>query len=457
MSVLPTSAETSIDLNGIFSAIDFEGAQSIVVAVSGGSDSLALLYLLLEYRGTRSWFPKIIAVTIDHGLRRESRDEADYVGELCRKANIDHRILQWHGPKPDTGVSAKAREARYSLLCDAARAAGASMIFTGHTLDDQAETFLMRSARGAANGDRGQAGMAQTTLLQRQFWLLRPLLNMRREDLRDYLGSLGITWRDDPSNESSKYERVRVRKSILGNDLTELFHEIKDKASRRLDINAEVAAVLPESVTIVRGIEARIERARWAELKPDVQQLAIGVLLAVMGGQSFLPAATACKKVLKFIEETAKHSKLALGRCIIEMRSDRILIYREMRSIPALTVKPGMSLVWDGRYRVTNGSKQSLAIEACGHQRLIKLKDRLEHVYPPSALSSPVIIADGVPEYQSVFDDHSKLPEGVIIERHLGLFDNILVGYDELLAQCIAMMFKMQAYKRSPVNQINKN
>ncbi|EJM99355.1 tRNA lysidine(34) synthetase TilS [Phyllobacterium sp. YR531] len=457
MSVLPTSAEKSIDLNGIFSAIDFDGVQSIVVAVSGGSDSLALLYLLLEYRASRNSFPEILAVTIDHGLRRESRDEADYVGELCRQANINHRILQWQGEKPGTAVSAKAREARYKLLCDAARSVGAGMIFSGHTLDDQAETFIMRSARSKSGGsERGQAGMAPASLLERQVWLLRPLLNMRREELRSYLRRLGIAWRDDPSNESSKYERVRVRKTIMGNDLTPFCREIRERASDRVRINAEVAETLPGCVTITRGIVAEIDHRRWGLLKPEIQQLAVGVLLAVMGGQSFLPAATACKRALKFIEETTWHRKLSLGRCIIEMRSGKILIYREMRSIPAVNVEPGVSVVWDGRYRVANGSRQPLVIEACGARRLGQLKDRLKDVYGPSALSSPVIVVNGADCLQ-VFDDHGKLPEGVIIERHFGLFDNILVGYDELLAQCIAMMFKMQAYKRSPVNQINKN
>ncbi|MHC1547735.1 tRNA lysidine(34) synthetase TilS [Phyllobacterium sp. K27] len=456
MSVLPTSAETAIDLNGIFSAIAFDGFKSIVVAVSGGSDSLALLYLLLEYRKSRLSFPEIIAVTIDHELRPESGDEATYVGELCRKAGIAHRILPWHGRKPDTGLSAKAREVRYRLLCDAARDAGAGLILTGHTLDDQAETFLMRSGRsGVDSSDRGQAGMAPATLLERQVWLLRPLLSTRREELRDYLRMLGITWKDDPSNESFKYERVRIRNRIQGNDLSQLQNEINEKATKRLKLNAQVAMALPSCVTVFSGIKLEIDRKTWEQLTPEVRQLAIGVLLAVMGGQSFLPAAVSCKTALKFIEEAGKQSKLALGRCIIETRTDNIFLYREMRSIPATTVEPGMSLIWDGRYRVTNKGIRSLIIEACGSEGVERLKERPQEFHWPSVSSSPAAHINGQVSYFAL--DHGKLPDGVIIERHVGLFDNILVGYDQLLAQCVATMLKIPAYKHSPVNQINKN
>ncbi|MGN7773886.1 tRNA lysidine(34) synthetase TilS [Phyllobacterium sp. 22552] len=457
MSVLPISAEKTINLNGIFSAIDFEGSRSIVVAVSGGSDSLALLYLLLDYRKSRPSFPEIVAVTIDHGLRPESRDEANYVAELCQKAGISHRILSWHGQKPDTGLSAKAREIRYKLLCDVARDAGAGIILTGHTLDDQVETFLMRSDRSVADSsERGQASMALATLLEREVWLVRPLLNMRREELRDYLRMLGVTWKDDPSNDSLKYERVRVRKSIQENDLDELQSKIKHKASKRLNLNAEVATALPSCVTVLGGIKAQINRENWYQQKPGVQELAVGVLLAIMGGQSFLPSATSCRKALKFIEEADTHSKLSIGRCIIETRPENTLLYREMRSIPTLTVEPGMSVIWDGRYRLTNAGKRSVIIDAYGVQGLAELKSRMDNVHGPSAQSSPAIVMNGV-RHSPIFDDHGKLPEGLIIERYVGLFDNILVGYDQLLAQCVATMLKIPAYKRYPVNQINKN
>lgn len=459
MSVLPTSAE--LEPSSIFAAIDFGGLKSVIVAVSGGSDSLALLHLFHEFGAARSSFPEIIAVTIDHGLRPESKDEARYVGELCQHLGIAHRTVPWTGPKSETGLSAKAREMRYRLLCDAAREANAGMILTGHTCDDQIETFSMRAARATADGsERGLAGMAPATLLERQIWLVRPLLEISRERLREYLRGKGVVWRDDPSNDNIKYERVRVRQMLQAEDRERLKSKIADKTAKRLSLNSNAAAALLSSTSVFDGIRAEIARKEWDKVDKNVRRLSIGVLLATMGGQSFLPSTMACDKALDFMGRLDASGKIALSRCIIEIKAEKALIYREMRSIPTMTIDPGKMVIWDGRYRVSNGAEGPIEIGAAGTQGLHFLKDAEyggPNTHKASILSSPAIFADGKIICMPAFDDHGKLPKGVMITRHLGLFDNILVGYDELLAQSVAKIFKMQAYTCSPVNQINKN
>lgn len=461
MSVLQTSAEHSLDPSSIFAAIDFEGLRSVIVAVSGGSDSLALLHLLLAFRDNCDAFPEIIAVTVDHELRAESNDEAHYVGQLCRAANISHRILRWSGPKPLSGISAKAREMRYSLLIDAARDAGAGVILTGHTLDDQIETFVMRSARATAKGSgRGQAGMARATLLKRQIWLVRPLLETSRESLREYLRKIGVSWRDDPSNDNTKYERVRVRQALRNDDRERLKRAIDAKIDKRQAVNEKIAAALPSIATISRGICAEITRESWAGLDTDAQRLAIGVLLATMGGQLFLPSTALCDKALAFLNVPDVSRRVAMSRCIIETRAGKIFIYREMRSIPTVTIEPGQTMIWDGRYRVNNDTATPIEITASGTPGLLFLEDGEytgPQVHRASVLSSPALVADGGIICMPAFADHGKLPRGISLTRYLGLFDNILVGYDELLAQSVAEIFKLEPYTRSPVNQINKN
>lgn len=456
MNVPSINAEPQLDPNSIFGPVDFEGLKSIIVAVSGGSDSLALLYLLIAFGAGRPGFPPIAAVTIDHRLRPESAGEARYVAELCKDAGIPHRILDWSGAKPSTGVSAKARDARYSLLCEAARDAGTHVIFTGHTLDDQIETFVMRSARtGKGGSERGLASMAATTLLDREIWLVRPLLELSRETLRDYLRARAIGWCDDPSNDDPHYERVRIRKALKDDERANIRRDIAQKVAQRRSLNAKVALLLPRCVTISDGLHAEITCECWARQDANVKRLAIGVLIAVMGGLSFLPSAESCNKALQHLASGRLSGRVTIGRCVLELKREKALIYREMRSMPEIAVEPGYTAIWDGRYRIENRSDQQFRTVACGTDGVIFLEENgYPGLYRPSVRTCPVVLSDGKIIGAYAGADHAKLPQGVTVTRHLALFDQILSGYDEILAQSVADIFQIQAY---PVNQINKN
>lgn len=178
--------------------------QPLGVAVSGGGDSVALLVLLHE-AGV-----DLRAYTVDHGLRAEAADEAAGVAALCADLGVPHRILTWR-EKHGGNLQAAARAARYRLLAEAARADGIDTIALGHTLDDQAETFVMRLRRGS--GVDGLSAMAPRVRRDGITWW-RPLLDLRREELRAILVRRGITWVEDPSNDDTRFERVRVRKAL---------------------------------------------------------------------------------------------------------------------------------------------------------------------------------------------------------------------------------------------------
>ena|SRR5689334_20008839 len=121
---------------------DWRDLPAIVLAVSGGPDSVALMWLAARWRKSLARGPRLIAVTVDHGLRKEAAREASEVKRLARKLDIEHRTLRWRGAKPNRGVPAAARDARYRLLAKAARGARATHVVTAHTRDDQAETLL---------------------------------------------------------------------------------------------------------------------------------------------------------------------------------------------------------------------------------------------------------------------------------------------------------------------------
>jgi tRNA(Ile)-lysidine synthase len=187
---------------------DWKSAPAIVLAVSGGPDSIALMWLAARWRRALKRGPRLIAATVDHGLRREAAREARDVKRLARELDLPHRTLRWRGPKPQTGVPAAARAARYRLLAEAARASGATHILTAHTRDDQAETLLMRMLRGS--GITGLAAMARQS--EREgVWLARPLLDIPKSQLVATLNKAKIAFADDPTNRDINYTRPRLR------------------------------------------------------------------------------------------------------------------------------------------------------------------------------------------------------------------------------------------------------
>src|SRR6478672_4635511 len=187
---------------------DWRGVRAIVLAVSGGPDSIALMWLAARWRRALARGPRLIAVTVDHGLRAEAAAEARDVKRLARVLDLPHRTVRWTGAKPTTGLPAAARAARYRLLGQAARASGATHILTAHTRDDQAETLLMRMLRGS--GIAGLAAMARQS--ERDgVWLARPLLDVPKSQLIATLNKAKIAFADDPTNRDTNFTRPRLR------------------------------------------------------------------------------------------------------------------------------------------------------------------------------------------------------------------------------------------------------
>lgn len=186
---------------------------ALILAVSGGPDSTALMVLAARWRKRLERGPELIAVTVDHGLRSEARGEALAVKKLARSLRIEHKTLRWTGPKPKSGIQEAARGARYRLLGGAALKAGNAPVLTAHTQDDQAETVLFRMMRGS--GVTGLAGMRAGNLLpgheEQKLPLLRPLLGVPKSRLIATLKAAKIAFADDPSNRDPRFARPRLR------------------------------------------------------------------------------------------------------------------------------------------------------------------------------------------------------------------------------------------------------
>ncbi|MGA2128363.1 MAG: tRNA lysidine(34) synthetase TilS [Xanthobacteraceae bacterium] len=187
---------------------DLDRTPTLLLAVSGGPDSMALLHLAAQWRAARETGPALMSATVDHGLRPPSAAEAAAVERVSSGLGVPHRTLCWLGPKPPTGLQEAARHARYRLLAEAAREAGAGHVLTAHTRDDQAETVLLRLARGS--GLAGLAGMARASPLD-GLVLVRPLLDLPKARLIATLQAAQIPFVDDASNHDPRFTRVRLR------------------------------------------------------------------------------------------------------------------------------------------------------------------------------------------------------------------------------------------------------
>ncbi len=220
--------------------------EKLLLAVSGGPDSIALMGLVAGWSGRRGEPQPAVAV-VDHGLRAESAREALFVTQSAEALGLSCAVLTWTGPKPQTGLQEAARTARYQLLADHAHAIGATALVTGHTLDDQAETLLMRLSRGS--GPSGMAGMrVRTTCLGLP--LIRPLLGISKQRLIATCDHHGWRWTFDPSNSDRHFARVRWRTlmpTLAGEGLTAerlgLFAQRMAQADEALDDIAHKAFI----------------------------------------------------------------------------------------------------------------------------------------------------------------------------------------------------------------------
>lgn len=265
----------------------WKAAPAIVLAVSGGPDSVALMWLAARWRRALARGPQLIAVTIDHGLRKEAAREAREVKRLATTLDLPHRTLRWTGAKPATGVPAAAREARYRLLAKAARAARATHILTAHTRDDQAETLLMRMLRGS--GIVGLAAMPRETG-RNGVRLARPLLEVSKAQLIVTLNKAGVGYADDPTNRDTAYTRPRLRAIMpalaeegggsrnlarlaarlaranaaleIQADGAERYLALRDRGATRPGYDAAAFAALPEEIRL-RLLQRAVDRAGY--------------------------------------------------------------------------------------------------------------------------------------------------------------------------------------------------
>lgn len=226
---------------------------TMIIACSGGADSTALLLAVKELTDRKKLFHSLIAAHFNHGLRRDSVEDAEFVRELCSERGID--FILGSSPVAKRGnLEENARNARYSFLAGTAKKHGAFAVLTGHTVNDQAETFLLNLVRGS--GLDGLAAMQSVRPLTKcAAELVRPLLRIAtREDTVEYCRESSVRFRSDPMNDDLRFSRVRIRREVLP-----LLSELNPRIIQTLARTAEQFAKLPK-------IEPPGEKLRSSEL-----------------------------------------------------------------------------------------------------------------------------------------------------------------------------------------------
>ncbi len=305
----------------------FERVPSLLIAVSGGSDSVALTRLLHQWCAHQPHAPRLYAATVDHGLRAEAKGEACFVGQLCQKLDIPHQILTWQGDKPRSGVQAAARQARYGLLQDHALHLGVRHIATAHTADDQAETVLMRLLRGS--GLKGLAGMRPHSALKEAV-LLRPLLGVQRQSLRAWLQGQQADWVEDPSNEDARYTRARLRQIFPVLEAEGLDKAVLCRLAARCSAAEEALQQVAHQFIAVHvgndGLSLRLERALLALQPSAVRCAVLQKLIETQGGKGqkgygvqLIQVETLDARLHEDFDSTGELSRfcMTLGGCLV--------------------------------------------------------------------------------------------------------------------------------------------
>ena len=404
------------ELPALFDPVVVRPVPARALAVSGGSDSTALMVLFAEWlRSCGEDVTTHVVLTVDHGLRPESSEETRAVAARAQAIGFRHAILVWEGPKPASGIQAAARAARYRLLGGYMRANGISLLLTGHTQDDQAETLLMRLARGSGlDGLTGIAPRARWRDLgfsDPQFEDLevaRPLLDVPRSKLRATLKTRGIRWIEDPSNADPDFERPRLRAARDQFEALGLTGEkLAASARRLLRVRKAVERAVDDfcgpasNAVVVDPLGCiTVDRERLRRKDEEIALRTLERAVAACGGNPE-PGPLGKLEGLAAMLQSTQEGRWTLARAMITATASEITIEREpgRRPAPVLYLSAGEQALWDGRFVVDVGKtapSEPVEVRACGDELAREVSGR-----HPSPGRVPLPAAAFVPAFWS--------------------------------------------------------
>ncbi len=340
------------DLPGLFDPL--LPTTGLALAVSGGPDSLGLLALVSRWRHLGADAPPVVVLTVDHGLRPEASAEAAFVGAMAARCGLAHETLVWDGEKPVSDIQSAARAARYRLLGRRARELGCDRLLVAHTVDDQAETLLMRMGRGS--GLYGLAAMRPRRIAD-GVMLERPLLGLARARLIATLEALGWSWIDDPSNHDRHYARVRIRQLMASLAAEGLTADRLAGTARRLRRAADVldrlvARLADAALVLHHDAIGELSVPRLTAADPEIALRLVSRLLRHVGATDYGPRLESLEAATGAV--LAADGRRTLNGVVLDRRGDRLWLYREFgrAGLPVTRLGPGDACLWDDRFQV---------------------------------------------------------------------------------------------------------
>ena len=304
--------------------------KKIAVAVSGGADSTALCLLTRQFASKHG--AEMIAFVVDHGLRPCSAEQAAITIKRLEQRGIVCRLLKWEGEKPSRGIEQAAREARYRLLFQACEEEGCGSLLLGHHRQDQAETFLIRRARGS--GVVGLAGMSavRETGFGR---ILRPLLGVSPQDLKEYDLFCDMPWVEDETNLTDQFERGRLRRTLTPEQIEDAFQQTLIYGKKRRKIEEETAAFVSQNTEVSDKGYLLFSKKAFFSLSEETSLFCLGDFLRFIADRPYAPRTDPLKGLYEKMR-TLSFGGVTLGGCRISACSkDRVLIWREESDLPA--------------------------------------------------------------------------------------------------------------------------
>lgn len=354
---------------------------------------MALLHLMHGFCAFHG--AKLRAVTVNHGLRAEAASEAQHVARACARLGVRHDILLWDDWDGHGNLQAAARKARYGAIADWARRADINVVALGHTADDQAETVLMRLARGS--GVNGLSGIRARLLRNGINWV-RPLLQASGADLRAYLRDKHIDWCEDPSNQDTTFDRIKMRRALevlapLGIDaraLSAVAHNMAD-ARRALDWQTFLAA---RDIATVDAGAVVLSEHRLRLLPDEIQRRLLVQAITWVSGSEHPPRRGAVATLMAALR---KGQAGTADGCHARRVAGSIWVFRELNAVR--DAQASHTHLWDDRWRLSPPSvaapeaeRRGLTVRALGIKGLEQCPDWRASGRPHAVLlSTPAI------------------------------------------------------------------